>query len=175
MKVSLLFISVSFLLMGCQSMRTQKNTSASTNPKFSTSNAKDEMRSNPLSRQSLFEELTGQKVIAKTAPAKILQFAREARYDKNYALAIKRYNTLIKKYPRSQEVQSAYFDKSAMYAEMGLKDQSQYNLRLAQNFRAKTARPVVRMRVPQNYMAQKVQLKKTQSKNTATVDQKVNR
>ena len=156
-------------------MRSQKNISSSANPKLSTNQSKDEMRSNPLSRQSLFEELTGQKIVAKTAPAKILQFAREARYDKNYALAIKRYNTLIKKYPRSQEVQSAYFDKSAMYAEMGLKDQSQYNLRLAQNFRLKAARPVVQIKAPQKYMDQKIQLKKTQSKNTATVDQKVSR
>jgi len=172
MKVSLLFISVSFLLMGCQSMRNQKNSTNFVASKLARQENQDAMRSNPISRQSLYEELTGQKVIAKTVPAKILHFAREARYDKNYALALKRYNILIKKYPRSMEVQSAYFDKSAMYAEMGLKTQSLHNLKLAQNFKF-NSRKLVQNKYPQKYIGQKTQFKNTQSKNSVSNSQRV--
>lgn len=162
--------------MGCQSLRTQKSISNSASTKFSTNNSKEEMRSNPLSRQSLFEELTGQKIVAQTAPAKILQFAREARYDKNYALAIKRYNILIKKYPKSKEIQAVYYDKSSMYTEMGLHEQARYNLRLAQNFKPSSslAKQVKKLQkqTAQNLKSNRLRV---QSANTRADEQKVSR
>lgn len=51
---------------------------------------------------------------------------------KNYILAIKQFNTVIQKYPRSKEVKLSFLAKSKLYKEMGLKEPASYNFKLAQ-------------------------------------------
>lgn len=82
--------------------------------------------------KSAYEELTGKKPLTrKDAPKQILELARDAKWKKDYITAIKRYNTLIVKFPKAPEVRKAYLDKAQLYKEMGLKQQSQYNLEKA--------------------------------------------
>lgn len=85
--------------------------------------------SNPaLAQKSIYEELTGKKSLSgKQAPARILEMARDAKWKRDYVTALKRYNTIIVKYPKSKEVRQAYLDKAALYKEMGLLEQSKYN------------------------------------------------
>lgn len=153
MKFSLFIIFVSMSFLSCQSMRNTSNPKSSIFDSSSGRSSKLNIQASPLSRKSIYEELTGRQLAAASAPTQILQLARAAKSEKNYALALRRYNTLIKKFPRAQEVKAAYYDKSAMYAEMGLLDQSKFNLQLAQQFKvlsyaksnvAKTQRVTVR-------------------------------
>ena len=88
----------------------------------------------------LLEELTG-KSTAPAAPvvkAKPIEFSKRhldagiyAYKSKNYILALKHYNTVIVKYPKSAEVKSAFLAKAKLYREMGLAEQSNLNLRRA--------------------------------------------
>lgn len=85
-----------------------------------------------LAQKSIYEELTGTKGLsAKQAPVRILEMARDAKWKRDYATALKRYNTIIVKYPKSKEVRQAYLDKADLYREMGLLQQSKYNLEKA--------------------------------------------
>ncbi len=85
-----------------------------------------------LGQKSIYEELTGKKrVSAKKAPTRILELARDAKWKRDYVTALKRYNTIIVKYPKSKEVRQAYLDKAALYREMGLLQQSKYNMEKA--------------------------------------------
>lgn len=89
--------------------------------------------SNPaLAQKSIYEELTGTKGLSsKQAPARVLEMARDAKWKRDYVTALKRYNTIIVKYPKSKEVRQAYLDKADLYREMGLLQQSKYNLEKA--------------------------------------------
>lgn len=83
-------------------------------------------------QKSIYEELTGTKgMSAKLAPARILEMARDSKWKRDYVTALKRYNTLIVKYPKSKEVRQAYLDKAELYREMGLLQQAKYNLEKA--------------------------------------------
>lgn len=97
--------------------------------------------------KSLREKLTGQKKIesvkrtplvqqkknnqTKVIPLKPAQkglaLAREAKAEKNYILAIKRYNFILKYFSKSVEARQALMDKAQIYKEMGLEEQAQYN------------------------------------------------
>lgn len=69
---------------------------------------------------------------AKAAPSRILELARDAKWKRDYVTALKRYNTLIVKFPKAKkEVRQAYLDKAELYKEMGLLEQSKYNLEKA--------------------------------------------
>ncbi len=61
-----------------------------------------------------------------------LALAREAKDEKNYILAIKRYNFILKYFAKSPEARQALLDKSQIYKDMGLEEQAQYNKSRAQ-------------------------------------------
>jgi outer membrane protein assembly factor BamD (BamD/ComL family) len=80
------------------------------------------------------EKLTGRVALTKTAlkPAdKALMMARESRDQKNYVLAIKRYNYIIKNFAKTPQAAKALKDKSAIYTKMGFSKPAEYNLKKA--------------------------------------------
>ena len=88
----------------------------------------------------LLEELTGKAVapVAVAAPPAAVALSKRhldagiiAGKNKNYILALKHYNTVIVKYPKSAEVKPAYMAKANLYREMGLTEQSELNVRRA--------------------------------------------
>ena len=100
------------------------------------------MKSSALSEKSLTEELTGKKSVTQISPATNLKKAplpvqhyfagQRAAEQKNYIMAIKHYNTVLKKYPRSNQVKLALLAKAKVYKEMGLQTQAVHNLQMAQ-------------------------------------------
>jgi tetratricopeptide (TPR) repeat protein len=95
-------------------------------------------------QEKLYEELTGKKPaaaeVAQKKPAvsdqrpitrKLLDAGFYAFTKKDYISALKYYNTIIVKYPKSNELQLAYLGKSKMYNEMGLTEQAKLNLDIA--------------------------------------------
>lgn len=88
--------------------------------------------------KALLEELTGKKSAtvqkSKKSPLSVrhYQAGKAAAAQKNYILAIKHFNTVIKNYPKSVEVKSALVAKAQIYKEMGLQDQANRNLKMAQ-------------------------------------------
>ena len=61
-----------------------------------------------------------------------LALAREAKNEKNYILAIKRYNFILKYFSKTAQARQALLDKSQIYKDMGLEEQAQYNKTRAQ-------------------------------------------
>ena len=57
---------------------------------------------------------------------------QKAVAQKNYILAIKHFNTILKKYPHSAAVKPTLVAKANLYQEMGLKPQSIHNLKMSQ-------------------------------------------
>lgn len=85
--------------------------------------------------QKLLETLTGKKVstsVAKTPAQKALVLARQSSESKNYIQAIKRYNFILKNFPKTAEAAEAYKDKAQIYSRLGLKEPAQYNLKKSQ-------------------------------------------
>lgn len=87
-----------------------------------------------VNQTDLYHQLTGRnKVNSKLAPKivasaeKALTLARQSRDSKNYILAIKRYNFILKYFSKSAQAKLALIDKSMMYKEMGLPEQAAYN------------------------------------------------
>lgn len=95
-----------------------------------------------LNEKSLIEELTGKKDVAvtissinlKKAPLPLQHYVagKKAAEQKNYILAIKHFNTVLKKYPQSAQVGPTLTAKAMVYQEMGLKSQASHNLSMAQ-------------------------------------------
>lgn len=78
--------------------------------------------------QALYEQLAGKPSTKVTASAnKALGLARQSRNEKNYILAIKRYNFVLKYYPKTVQAKAALMDKASMYKEMGLNEPAAYN------------------------------------------------
>lgn len=142
MRFSLLITLVTFSFLSCQTV----SKSASNGVKSANTTAKKsnptliknqpvtkQPASNPaLAQKTIYEELTGQKGLSgKQAPARILEMARDVKWKRDYVTALKRYNTIIVKFPKSKEVRQAYLDKAALYKEMGLLEQSKYNMQKA--------------------------------------------
>lgn len=83
--------------------------------------------------QALYEQLAGKnapdsvtnKVTA--SAEKALTLARVSRTEKNYILAIKRYNFILKYYPKTQQAKLALIDKVSLYKEMNLSEPANYN------------------------------------------------
>lgn len=101
--------------------------------------------------QKLLEELTGKKTAPPVAakktvpvvdnrplPRKLLDAGFHAFTKKDYIGALKYYNTIIVKHPKSNELQLAYLAKSKLYSEMGLIDQARLNLQIANEIGKKT-------------------------------------
>lgn len=82
--------------------------------------------------QTLTEKLTGRADISKLKPAqKALVLARQSRDEKNYILAIKRYNFIIKHFPKTLEARTAHLDKASLYQKMGLQQPAVFNQKRA--------------------------------------------
>lgn len=137
MKFSLLITLLIFFNLGCQSIsKNAKPTQTAIKKEIATRNSKPTVKtasSNPsLAKKSIYEELTGSKNLSsEKASARVLEMARDAKWKRDYVTALKRYNTIIVKYPKSKEVRQAYLDKADLYNEMGLLQQSKYNLEKA--------------------------------------------
>ncbi len=83
------------------------------------------------------EKLTGVRTLntkesIQSISAKALMLARQSRDEKNYVLAIKRYNYIIKNFSTTPEYVTALFDKSAIYKKMGFEQPAVYNFKKAQ-------------------------------------------
>lgn len=142
MRFSLLITLVTFSFLSCQTVSkapksvnttAKKSTSATSSSLSKNQPVTKQPASNPaLAQKTIYEELTGQKGLSgKQAPARILEMARDAKWKRDYVTALKRYNTIIVKFPKSKEVRQAYLDKAALYKEMGLLEQSKYNMQKA--------------------------------------------
>lgn len=138
MRFSLLITLVTFSFLSCQTVSKAQKSVNATAKKSNSALIKNQPvtkqpASNPaLAQKTIYEELTGQKGLsAKQAPARILELARDAKWKRDYVTALKRYNTIIVKYPKSKEVRQAYLDKASLYKEMGLLEQSKYNMQKA--------------------------------------------
>lgn len=92
--------------------------------------------------QKLIEELTGrthtpavaipkQSIKKMTLAEKHLFAGLDAFSKKDYILALKNYNTVISKFPKTKEVRFAYIAKAKLYNEMGLQEQAKLNSRIA--------------------------------------------
>ena len=83
--------------------------------------------------QALYEQLAGKnatetltnKVLA--SADKALTLARQSRSEKNYILALKRYNFVLKYYPKTKQSRLALNDKVSLYKEMNLTEPANYN------------------------------------------------
>ncbi len=83
------------------------------------------------------EKLTGVRTLntkesIQSISEKALMLARKSRDEKNYVLAIKRYNYIIKNFSTTPEYVTALFDKSAIYKKMGFEQPAVYNFKKAQ-------------------------------------------
>lgn len=87
----------------------------------------------------LYQQLTGQKTKTSTvdktqaSAEKALMLARQSKKQKDYILAIKRYNFILKYYAKTPQAKMALIDKSDMYKEMGLPEQAAYNQKRVAN------------------------------------------
>lgn len=96
----------------------------------------------PLSNEkSLIQELTGkaastlptqQELKSKPLSTQHYYAGLRAAEGQNYILAIKHFNTVLKKYPRSSEVKLSFEAKAKVYKEMGLSEPASLNMRMAQ-------------------------------------------
>ncbi len=137
MKFSVI-VSIVFLV----SITALANKNSNLNSKVPANPSRGFQKSSALSEMSLTEELTGKKVLTpsakaaqlKKAPLPLQHYAagKNAATKKNYILAIKHFNTILKKYPQSAQVKAALLAKANVYKEMGLQPQAMHNLRIAQ-------------------------------------------
>ena len=100
----------------------------------------------------LLEELTGKKATAaapgvaikpaptvQQVPSKLhLNAGYQAYIKKDYILALKHYNTVLAKYPKSAEVRLTYMAKAKLYNEMGLVEPAERNYKLAERVASQT-------------------------------------
>lgn len=130
--------------------------------KVNSSVAPTNTKASVITDNALIEELTGKKDNQQTIASKKLKNAplpiqhylagKKAAQEKNYILAIKHFNTVLKKYPQSAQVTPALLAKAKVYQEMGLIPQAAHNMRMAQ---------------------QKAQVKNTNSKVAAKTPEKI--
>ena len=85
----------------------------------------------PLNKVATKKVPTAHSVPQKPAQ-KGLALAREAKGKKDYILAIKRYNFILKYFAKTQEAKMALMDKAEIYKDMGLEEQALYNKTRAQ-------------------------------------------
>lgn len=83
--------------------------------------------------KSALEKLTGVSSVQKKLlpEERALQLARESRDQKNYVLAIKRYNYILKNFSKTKQATLALMDKSAIYNKMGFEKPAAYNMKKA--------------------------------------------
>lgn len=83
---------------------------------------------NKFDAESIQTKKNNQTKVLPLKPAqKGLALAREAKNEKNYILAIKRYNFILKYFSKTAQARQALLDKSQIYKDMGLEEQAQYN------------------------------------------------
>ena len=102
----------------------------------------------PQKAQASLKKAVGKKVqVTKATSLKPAQkgliLAREAKAKKDYILAIKRYNFILKYFAKTPEAKIALMDKADIYKDMGLEEQAQYNKTRAQKMTVQAAAPAV--------------------------------
>jgi hypothetical protein len=119
------------------------------------------------SEQKIIEELTGKAVSRlpsagdlKNKPLSTQHYfaGLRAAEVKNYIVAIKQFNTVLKKYPQSKEVKLAFSAKAKVYNEMGLTEPASLNMRLAKsqkNIKSKSRTASVDSQKNNHYKGQK--------------------
>ncbi len=133
-----LFLSA-FVLTSC--VNTQKKTAKVSKLRHLSAFQRVEELPAITSDQKIMQELTGKSDVKfsqadlkkQPLPVQHLFAGEKAAQQKKYIMAIKHFNTVIKKYPRSAEMKKALVAKSNMYKEMGLSEPSQLNMSLARS------------------------------------------
>ena len=137
-------MAVVFFLASCANGNKKNSTSHLSNR----SNSMVQMKSPLSNEKSIIQELTGKSVSSlptqaelKTKPLATQHYyaGLRAAEGQNYILAIKHFNTVLKKYPRSAEVKSSFTAKAKVYKEMGLNEPASLNMRMAQSSKTKVA------------------------------------
>lgn len=93
--------------------------------------------------KALIEELTGKKAavparvsnktnVSSTAAERHLEAGLTAFKSGDFVNALKSYNVVIEQYPKSVQLRAAYLAKAQLYSKMGLADQAQLNVQLAE-------------------------------------------
>ncbi len=143
----LILIATTIFFASCAGV--MKRPSGSQN-RFSNQSEKASVRSPLSNEQNILQELTGRtpagspsEAVLKNAPMPVRHYyaGQRAAEQKNYIMAIKHFNTVIKKYPNSAQVKPALLAKAKIYKEMGLIEPAQFNMQMAQrkiNFKSKS-------------------------------------
>jgi hypothetical protein len=141
-----MILPVLFLASCATGGRSGAGNSASTRSRSSASAVSPLQMKSPISDQAAIHELTGKPVSTlpsaqdlKGKPLSTQHYyaGLRAAESKNYIMAIKHFNTVLKKYPRSAEVKLAFASKAKIYKEMGLSEPASLNMRMAQSTSAK--------------------------------------
>ena len=133
-----IFMKMKFNVLFAVILFTSSFAIAKVNPNAASTNRK----ASAITEKALIEELTGKKNNQQNASTKKLKNAplpiqhylagKKAAQEKNYILAIKHFNTVLKKYPQSAQVSPTLVAKAKVYQEMGLIPQAAHNMRIAQ-------------------------------------------
>lgn len=135
-------LAVVLFLASCASGNKKNSTSHATGR----SNGMAQIKSPLSNEKSIIQELTGKSISSlpsqeelKGKPLSTQHYyaGLRAAEGQNYILAIKHFNTVLKKYPRSSEVKSAFTAKAKVYKEMGLNEPASLNMRMAQGTKTK--------------------------------------
>jgi len=135
-------VAVVLLLASCASGNKKSSNSHSTGR----SNGMAQIKSPLSNEKSIIQELTGKSVSnlptqeeLKSKPLSTQHYyaGLRAAEGQNYILAIKHFNTVLKKYPRSADVKPAFTAKAKVYKEMGLNEPASLNMRMAQATKTK--------------------------------------
>lgn len=141
----MVYVLTAVLLFFASCSSVNKNSNSNLKRKNNIHNAVP--KSSLADERSIIQELTGKVETTESIPSdeqlknKPLSVRHyyaglRAVQNKNYVLAIKQFNTVVQKYPKSPEVKLSYLAKSKLYKEMGLSEPSSYNFNLAQSVKS---------------------------------------
>lgn len=131
-----LFTFLIFSASCAQSAKKSENSYSKAKPHVSSY----QLNSPLTSDQSVLHELTGKPVSNIPTQVQLKNKPKSAQHyyaglraaeAKNYIMAIKHFNTVLKNYPRSSEVKPAFTAKAKVYNDMGLTQPAQLNMRMA--------------------------------------------
>ena len=146
------FLSILLTFTGCVSAH-KKNVKSTSRLRPPVAQQRIEDLPSVTSDQKIMQELTGRidkpffsKSELKKQPLSTQHFYAGQKYaeQKNYIMAIKHFNSVVKNYPRSPEVKKALLAKAQIYQQMGLTEPAQLNLRMAQNKGAAKKKKIAR-------------------------------
>ncbi len=131
-----------FLALVSSSCAHSKKSTSDQNSRSGTSSKELQIRSPLSSEKKILQELTGKpsstlptQAELKNKPLSTQHYyaGLRAAETKNYIMAIKHFNTVLKNYPQSKEVKLSFSAKAKVYNEMGLTEPANLNMRLARS------------------------------------------